>query len=190
MGLRISISMTTKIYFIAIAALFILSACQDGDVFQITRLTSTPDQSVADNPSTDSPDSVTPDATSESGSEVAVSTVQSDSTATSGSTGDSTTTETSTPTSVPAPTVTPIPVPTSTPTPPRASFAGDVVSGQAPLAVTFTATTDGIVDSYEWDFGDGATSNEASPTHEYTVAGVYTVRLDVTGPDGSTSDFR
>ncbi|MCH8910552.1 MAG: PKD domain-containing protein [Chloroflexi bacterium] len=194
MGLRISISMTAKIYFIAIAALFILSACQDGDVFQITRLTSTPDQSVADNPSTDSPDSVIPGktATSESGSEVALSTVQSDSTATSGSTSDSTATETSTPTSVPAPTVTPTPVPTSTPTPlpPTASFAGDVVSGQAPLAVTFTASTDGIVDSYEWDFGDGATSNEASPVHEYTVAGVYTVRLDVTGPNGSSSDFK
>jgi peptidyl-prolyl cis-trans isomerase B (cyclophilin B) len=32
-------------------------------------------------------------------------------------------------------------------------------------------------DSYEWDFGDGKTSTEATPTHQYESAGTYTVVL-------------
>ncbi len=31
--------------------------------------------------------------------------------------------------------------------------------------------------SYEWDFGDGTTSNEENPTHEYAQAGTYEVTL-------------
>ena len=38
--------------------------------------------------------------------------------------------------------------------------------------------------SVEWDFGDGASSTEQDPAHEYTVAGSYTVRLTVSGPGG------
>lgn len=32
---------------------------------------------------------------------------------------------------------------------------------------------------YHWDFGDGSTSDEATPTHFYTTAGVYNVTLTV-----------
>lgn len=32
-------------------------------------------------------------------------------------------------------------------------------------------------ESYEWDFGDGNTSNEASPNHDYVLSGRYTVKL-------------
>ena len=31
--------------------------------------------------------------------------------------------------------------------------------------------------SYEWDFGDGGTSNEESPMHQYAQTGIYTVTL-------------
>ena len=38
--------------------------------------------------------------------------------------------------------------------------------------------------AYEWDFGDGATSTEANPTHTYAEARRYTAELTVTYADG------
>lgn len=38
---------------------------------------------------------------------------------------------------------------------------------------------------YNWDFGDGATSTAANPTHYYTAAGTYTVTLIVSNGCGS-----
>ncbi len=38
--------------------------------------------------------------------------------------------------------------------------------------------------SYEWEFGDGATSTEANPTHKYPEAKRYTAKLTVTYGDG------
>jgi len=44
---------------------------------------------------------------------------------------------------------------------------------------TNTFDTDGSIVSYNWDFGDGATSSAANPTHTYVPAGRYVVRLAV-----------
>lgn len=44
------------------------------------------------------------------------------------------------------------------------------------LEYTFTNSSTGAV-SYEWDFGDGNTSTEESPTHVYSVHDIYTVKL-------------
>ncbi|MFT4152420.1 PKD domain-containing protein [Parafilimonas sp.] len=52
-------------------------------------------------------------------------------------------------------------------------------SGCAPLDVTFTNTSIGG-QSFVWDFGDGDSSTEESPTHQYTTAGTYTVTLTAT----------
>ncbi|MBU0766095.1 MAG: PKD domain-containing protein [Bacteroidetes bacterium] len=41
--------------------------------------------------------------------------------------------------------------------------------------------------NYLWDFGDGATSQEQSPVHAYSVAGNYTVSLTVTNHCGNTA---
>ncbi len=50
--------------------------------------------------------------------------------------------------------------------------------------VAFTAlTTD--ADSWNWDFGDGQTSNEKAPVHIYENGGTYTIKLVATGSAGS-----
>jgi PKD repeat protein len=43
------------------------------------------------------------------------------------------------------------------------------------------------ISSWAWEFGDGATTTEQSPTHRYTADGDYTVRLTITTPDGRTA---
>lgn len=59
---------------------------------------------------------------------------------------------------------------------PVATFTVPTQKLVAPAAVTFTNTTP-KADSYVWDFGDGATSTEASPSHTYFHSGNYTVTL-------------
>jgi PKD repeat protein len=41
--------------------------------------------------------------------------------------------------------------------------------------------------SYKWNFGDGSTSNEKSPSHTFAKPGEYIVILDATGDNGSAS---
>jgi PKD repeat protein len=45
---------------------------------------------------------------------------------------------------------------------------------------------DGSIASYQWSFGDGATSTSANPSHSYAAAGSYTVQLTVTDNDGAS----
>ena len=71
---------------------------------------------------------------------------------------------------------------------PVAGFGAAPTSGDAPLTVTFTDASTGVVTSYSWDFGDSGSSTLANPTHEFTDAGTYTVSLTVTGPGGSDVD--
>ncbi len=49
--------------------------------------------------------------------------------------------------------------------------------------VTFTNESKGAA-SYEWDFGDGTTSTEESPTHTYPGKGKYVPTLSATSADG------
>jgi uncharacterized delta-60 repeat protein len=69
---------------------------------------------------------------------------------------------------------------------PIAEFSGSPTTGVWPLTVQFTDLTTGTVTYYLWEFGDGQTSNEQNPSHEYQAPGNYTVRLEVSGPAGST----
>ncbi|MDY6976526.1 MAG: S8 family serine peptidase [Pseudomonadota bacterium] len=71
------------------------------------------------------------------------------------------------------------------PTPPNSAFTFDA-SG---LSVSFTNNSNDVNDdivSYSWDFGDGATSTEESPTHVYASTGSYDVTLTVTDSEGQT----
>jgi PKD repeat protein len=78
-------------------------------------------------------------------------------------------------------------VPYSTPV---AQFTASATSGVAPLALNFLNASTGTITSHAWTFGDGGTSTVASPSHVYLAAGVYTVRLTVTGPGGSNTRTR
>lgn len=67
----------------------------------------------------------------------------------------------------------------------KAKFSALPISGTAPFTVQFIDSSVGLVNNRLWDFGDGQTSTDLSPIHEYQDAGIYTVRLTVSGPGGS-----
>jgi PKD repeat protein len=73
---------------------------------------------------------------------------------------------------------------------PVAEFMADPTGGVVPVVVDFTDLSTGVVDSWLWDFGDGTTSTEPSPSHEYTEPGDYTVSLTVTNAFGSDSETK
>jgi PKD repeat protein len=74
--------------------------------------------------------------------------------------------------------------------PPTAAFT---ISDSTPFIltpVTFTdASTDGSapIEQYNWEFGDGASSNEQNPVHTYNSSGTFVVRLTVISDHGSNS---
>ena len=76
--------------------------------------------------------------------------------------------------------------------PPAAIATASPTTGPRRLEVRFdgTGSSDPAGDelTYAWDFGDGATSTEAAPTHEYTAVGTFTATLTVTNTSGLTAD--
>lgn len=46
----------------------------------------------------------------------------------------------------------------------------------APVSIAFEAPAKGF-DRFEWDFGDGASSDQRNPTHRYAQSGNYAIRL-------------
>ena len=86
----------------------------------------------------------------------------------------------------------PTPIPSNTPNIPRpiASFSQDRTSGDAPLVVRFINQSQGQINSFAWDFGDGGNSNAINPIHTFQSPGVYTVTLRVTGPGGTANVSR
>ena len=75
---------------------------------------------------------------------------------------------------------------------PTADFIYTPASGSAPLAVAFTSTSTGVINSYAWDFNnDGTTdSTDQNPSYTYTASGTYSVKLMVTGPDYSDEEVK
>ncbi|MBS3740749.1 MAG: T9SS type A sorting domain-containing protein [Candidatus Cloacimonetes bacterium] len=70
------------------------------------------------------------------------------------------------------------------------NFYADVLFGDKPLQVQFFDETTSISDSiasWYWQFGDGETSTEQSPSHIYNVIGKKTVKLTVTDEFGFTA---
>ncbi|MFO7864147.1 MAG: FISUMP domain-containing protein [Salinivirgaceae bacterium] len=79
-----------------------------------------------------------------------------------------------------------------------------VTSGSAPVAtfevdqtniaegepVSFTDQSANDPTSWSWDFGDGSTSNEASPSHTYNSVGSYSIELTVSNDYGSHTETK
>jgi PKD repeat protein len=80
--------------------------------------------------------------------------------------------------------------PTAPPPEPNAPPHADFKVRCHKLACAFEDTStdaDGTVVAWQWSFGDGATSSERNPTHDYADRGHYDVQLTVTDDDGATS---
>jgi C1A family cysteine protease len=71
--------------------------------------------------------------------------------------------------------------------PPNAC-AGGLYKGDIDEAVSFSSQEsndfDDDIESYLWDFGDGASSTDPNPTHIYSQKGIYQVTLTVTDSAG------
>jgi len=74
---------------------------------------------------------------------------------------------------------------TANPVLPDAAFMSSPTTGKVPLTVKFTDLSKGSPAKWYWDFGDTVTSTEQSPTHTYSKAGIYTVKLIATNDLGS-----
>lgn len=74
---------------------------------------------------------------------------------------------------------------------PVASITSSVSSGYAPLSINFDGSSssdpDGVINSYQWNFGDGTSSTAAYTSKVYNNAGTYSATLTVTDDDGATS---
>jgi beta propeller repeat protein len=77
-------------------------------------------------------------------------------------------------------------------------FSANVTSGTAPLTVLFAAIiprklpytdiiTDGVPNSWYWDFGDGTNSKDSLTVHTFTKPGNYTVGLTVQNEAGNNT---
>lgn len=70
---------------------------------------------------------------------------------------------------------------------PFAEFSSNVISGNAPLDVSFTDISTGNPAAWYWNFGDGTNSADKNPVHTYSTAGTYIVTLTVSNANGTAS---
>ncbi len=61
--------------------------------------------------------------------------------------------------------------------PPVPDFSVSSYQGTIPFTVTFTDSSKGSPEFWNWDFGDGSSASVQNPTHIYTKPGVYSVTL-------------
>lgn len=78
------------------------------------------------------------------------------------------------------------PVAPPPPPPVGASFSVDRSGGDIPFVVSFNNLSTNA-SAFHWDFGDGSTSSERNPSHQFSTFGRHTVTLSAVGQDGSTS---
>ena len=76
--------------------------------------------------------------------------------------------------------------------PPRADFIADTLLGFNTIVVTLSDLSDkgnGNITEWHWTFGDGGTSTEQNPAHEYTTEGRFDVTLRIKDENGLQSEI-
>lgn len=68
----------------------------------------------------------------------------------------------------------------------KAAFTASSTQCEAPCTVTFKNTSKNAT-TYEWSFGDGAASSETNPSHTFSKAGTYKVKL-IASKEGDKKD--
>ncbi len=69
-------------------------------------------------------------------------------------------------------------------TAPEVAFSANKQTGVDSLIVSFANSSMGTYPSYEWNFGDGTTSTEANPVHQYSTVGTFDVTLTASNAYG------
>lgn len=62
-------------------------------------------------------------------------------------------------------------------------------TGCSPLTVQFHCSTPATGNTFNWNFGDGGTSNQNSPSHVYTSQGLFTTSVTVTNVNGCSASY-
>lgn len=73
---------------------------------------------------------------------------------------------------------------------PISAFSFNPANANTSTSIRFTdesTDSDGSVVLWRWEFGDGTTSNEQNPTHQFVAQGTYQVTLTVTDETGATN---
>lgn len=70
--------------------------------------------------------------------------------------------------------------------PSEASFEWSPRKPVCKKQVKFIDCSGGVVRDYHWDFGDGSTSTQKSPSHVFEKAGTYHVELEIRSPTGES----
>jgi hypothetical protein len=83
------------------------------------------------------------------------------------------------------------PPPPPPPNKPPIARVNGPYSGKIVSSVSFSSAgssdSDGSIERYSWNFGDGSTSSTAHPTHIFQNTGTFTIVLEVTDNDGATA---
>lgn len=79
-----------------------------------------------------------------------------------------------------------VPVVVSEPVRPEANFSYQPTESNK-TQIEFTDTSSNCPSSWLWSFGDGTTSTEQNPVHQYSTGGIYSVRLTVTNANGDAT---
>jgi gliding motility-associated-like protein len=76
------------------------------------------------------------------------------------------------------------------PVPPTIILVPTVNEGCAPQIITFDNQSAPLNNDYTlvWQFGDGQTGSGVSPTHDYPIPGIYDISVEITSPEGCTTD--